>query len=439
MAPLAVVLAGLGHRVSGSDVRESANLDVVRAAGATVTVGHDAHLVDDVDIVVYSTAVPEHNVELVRAREAGKTVRHRSGALEALCRGHVTIGVAGTHGKSTTTALLTHMLTACGADPSCIVGADVPGMSAGARSGSSGLLVLEADESDGTLEMLVLEHLVVTNVDVDHLDYFGSFEALQDAMREVIEGVPGVVVMNADDSVSAGIARRLTRGDVRTFGRRDDADVRLVSCEAVSDGLDVVVAIGAREMRCVLPLRGEHNAANLCAAVAIVDGLGADVQTAMRSVGTFRGVQRRFTERGTFNGSLLVDDYAHLPAEIEAAIAAVRSHPNVTGRVVAVFQPNRYHRIAAMADAYAECFRGADTVVICDIYASGTPVIEGVTGEMVWRAVADAMPGADVVWAPERHDVVAEVARRLVPGDGCISMGCGDIETFPDDLMGRAR
>lgn len=439
MAPLAVVLAGLGHRVSGSDVRRSPALDAVIAAGVTVTIGHDPGLVDDVEIVVHSTAIGDDNVELARAHAASKVVRHRSGALEALCRLQRCVAVAGTHGKSTTTALLTHMLVACGRDPSCIVGADVPGLAAGARSGGSDLLVVEADESDGTLEVLEIGNMVVTNVDVDHLDYFGTFEALQEAMGEVIDRVSGVVVMNADDPVSMAMAAGLDRATVRTFGRSMGADARVASIATVPAGLEVEVVVRGHVVRAAVPLRGEHNALNAAAALAMADVLGADIEQAAASLATFPGVQRRFTERGHFNGALLVDDYAHLPAEIEAAIAALRSHPEVAGRVVAVFQPNRYHRIAQMADSYAGCFHGADKVVITDIYASGTPVIEGVTGEMVWRAVAEAMPGADVVWAPRRADVVGAVAGYLEPGDGCISMGCGDIETFPDDLVGSGR
>lgn len=420
-------------------MRRSPALDAVTAAGVAVSIGHDPALVEGVDIVVYSTAIPHDNIELARARETSKQVRHRSGALEALCHRHDCVAVAGTHGKSTTTALLTHMLVDCGLDPSCIVGADVPGLGAGARSGGSGLLVLEADESDGTLEVLAIKNMVVTNVDVDHLDYFGTFEALQEAMRGVIDQVDGVVVMNADDPVSVAIAARLDRATVRTFGRSEHADARVAAIASVPDGLEVEVVLGGRPVRLAVPLRGEHNALNAAAALAMADVLGADIERAAASLATFPGVQRRFTERGHFNGALLVDDYAHLPAEIEAAIAACRSHPEVVGRVVAVFQPNRYHRIAQMADSYAGCFHGADTVVITDIYASGTPVIEGVTGELVWRAVADAMPGIEVVWAPGRTDVVRAVAARLEAGDGCISMGCGDIETFPDDLVGSRR
>ncbi len=435
MAPLAIVLAGLGHRVSGSDMRESATLTTVRDVGVAVTVGHHVDLVDDVDLVVYSTAIPHTNVELMRARELNIAVHHRSGILAGLCQAIPTIGVAGTHGKSTTSALITHMLAFCGRDPMAIVGAEVPGLHAGARVGSADLCVLEADESDGTLETLPLAHIIVTNVDVDHLDHFGTFAQLQDSMTDVISRVAGIVVMNADDATSCTIARRLHGTSVRTFGYSSDADVRLHEVVSTQQGLSLKIEIKGQILSCAVPLRGVHNALNVAAALAMLDGLDVNPVDAIDALGSFGGVVRRFTERGHLHGALLVDDYAHLPAEIEAALQAMRSHPEVTGRVVAVFQPNRYHRIAEMYESYADCFAHADRTVITDIYASGTTPIPGVTGKLVWQAIRDAHPESDVVWAPTRGDVVQSVAEYLQPGDGCISMGCGDIETFPDDVM----
>lgn len=438
MAPLALLLAGRGHVVTGSDVRDSPTVRTLRGASVDVTIGHEATLVDGVDVVVHSTAIPADNPELVRAGSLSIPVRHRSGLIAALCGQLDTIGVAGTHGKSTTTALVNHILTRCGRDPNCLVGAEVPGLTAGARIGGSDLFVVEADESDGSIEVLDMSHLIVTNVDVDHLDYFGTFERLCDTMRSVAESVPGVLVMNSADPLTNSVMRP-HGASVRTFGVDPTDDVVVVAVDHLADGLGVELIIDAVRCRCEVPLRGEHNAHNVAAALAMVTALGVDRVDACGALATFPGVSRRFTVRGHHNGALLVDDYAHLPAEIAAAIAAVRTHPEVTGRVVAVFQPNRYHRVAAMADAYADCFAGADRVVITDIYASGTPVIEGVDGQMVWRAVAEANPGMDVVWAPERADVVVAVDGHIGAGDACVSMGCGDIESFPDELLGRHR
>ena len=430
MAPIAVVLAGRGHTVTGSDMRDSPVVGILRAAGVTVHVGHDAAHVDSADVVLYSTAVPADNVELTTARAAGIPVRHRSGILASLTAQLATVGVAGTHGKTTTTALITTMLSGPGSVPSAIVGGDVDGMPAGALVGTGDDLVLECDESDGTLDVLAPRHLLVTNVDVDHLDYFDTFGAVQASFVDAALRATGTVVLNADDPASAPVRAAVPRAV--TFGRH--GDVRIESTTPTADGMTVglVGRFGPHTAHTLL--RGDHNAMNIAAAFTMACELGVEPATALERIADFGGVARRFTEHGTHNGALLVDDYAHLPAEISAAVATLRAHPAVTGRVVAVFQPNRFHRIAAMADAYADCFGDADLVVITDVYASGTERIEGVTGHMVVDAVRAAHPDALVEWAPARADIVRTVGAYLRPGDGCISMGCGDIATFPTDL-----
>ena len=436
MSPLASLLSSRGHSVSGSDMRDSEVTEILRGEGIAISIGHDSALVHGVDVVTYSTAIPESNVELAEARHTNVAVRHRSGLLASLCEMTQSVGVAGTHGKTTTTSALTHILVSAGKDPSCIVGGQVEGMPVGARYGKSDVFVLECDESDGTLDVLPLSHLVITNVDIDHLDYFGTFDEVQQCFVDAALRTTGVVVANQDDEFSAVIIDAL-RGDLRlrTFGHGDDAAVQVVSVASEAAGITIQLSVDGEVATCHSPLRGEHNAMNIAAAVAMATALGVSSSDACSALSTFHGVQRRFTERGEFNGAVLVDDYAHLPAEIAAAISAARSHPRNTGKTIAVFQPNRYHRIAAMADSYANCFVVADVVVITDVYASGTAFIEGVTGELVVNAIRSSHPEANVVWAPTRQDIVNAVAKIIAPGDLCISMGCGDIETFPDDLM----
>lgn len=439
MSPIAMVLSGLGHEVSGSDLKMSPTIDAVRSAGVEVSIGHSAANVRGVDIVTYSTAIPPDNPELVAARRDGAVVCHRSAVLAALCDATDSVAVAGTHGKTTTSALLARILVASGRDPSCIIGADVPEFGGGARVGSGRLLVLEADESDGTLDVLAPAHLVVTNVDVDHLDYFGSLSGVQATFVDAARRTAGIIVVNADDDTSAPVREAVKGNDnAVSFGFDESADMRLHDFVATDTGATFVLTSGADRQRFEIPLRGVHNALNCAAAVAMAGRLGVSLADSADAVRSFAGVGRRFTERGVHDGVTFVDDYAHLPAEIEATLDAARSHPNLTGRVIAVFQPNRYHRIAAMADAYAHCFERADCVVITDVYASGTEVIEGVTGELLVSAVRAAHPDSKVVWARQRDDVVREVLSYMRPGDVCVSMGCGDIETFPDDLMGSA-
>lgn len=436
MSPLASLLAARGHRVTGSDMRDSEVIEILRHEGIEISLGHSAAAVRGSDVVTFSTAIPASNVELVEAGTQGIPLRHRSGLLASLCAMTESIGVAGTHGKTTTTALLTHILVSAGRDPSCIVGGHVAGMPVGARHGSGASFVLECDESDGTLDVLPLQNLIITNIDVDHLDYFGSFEQVQLCFVDAAMRTSGHVVANADDLSSRPVIVALAAEKrLRTFGRSSSSDVRIEAVTPTKAGIDISVLIDGQKMMCVSPLRGDHNAMNIAAALAMATSLGVDANTACSGVATFHGVTRRFTERGEFGGALLIDDYAHLPAEIEAAIAAASTHPARTGRTIAVFQPNRYHRIAAMADTYADCFAGADIVVVTDVYASGTAFIEGVTGELVVDAIRAAHPEAHLVWAPTRQDIVDYVAETIQPGDVCISMGCGDIETFPDDLQ----
>ena len=436
MSAIGRLLVEMGHLVTGSDLHESEVIDDLRQRGAQISIGHTEAAVHGADVVTYSTAIPSTNVELVEARRIGLETRHRSGMLASLCAATRAVGVAGTHGKTTTTALITAMTTAGGLHPSSIVGADVLGDS-GSVHGDGSLLVIEADESDGTLDVLPLSCLVVTNIDIDHLDYFGTFDAIKTCFAESIERTPGFVVLNADDEGSTDIVRALGNDNrVTTFGWSENSTVRIMSTQPHSNGTSVEVQIAGQSYRCALSLRGEHNAMNFAAALAMSIQLGVDPDVACTAAESFRGVARRFTERGEFRGSLLIDDYAHLPAEISATIDAVRSHPALTGRVVAVFQPNRYHRIATMADSYADCFTHADRIVITDVYASGTQKIDGVTGELVVNVIRNAHHDADVVWAQSRSDTVAAVESWITPGDICVSMGCGDIESFPDDLCG---
>lgn len=440
MSAVALTLVHLGHVVSGSDTRSSVVTRQLAEAGVTVYDGHAPHHVDGAEVVVYSTAIPPDNVELVEAVRRGIDVRHRSGMLASICARTEAVGVAGTHGKTTTSALLATMLSAHGTPPASIIGAEIVGRGIGAQAGTGNRLVIEADESDGTLDVLPLRHLVLTNVDVDHLDYFGSLDEIQTCFADAVARTSGTVVLNRDDPRTKGIVKRFeAEPRVRTFGSAENATVRILSIRHTSQGMDVDVGVGRARRTAELPLRGEHNAANFAAALAMAMSLGVDIDTACTSVADFAGVGRRFTERGRHHGALFVDDYAHLPAEIEATLRAARTMEALTGRLIAVFQPNRYHRVASMAGDYADCFGPADLVVITDIYASGTAPIPGVSGRLVHDAIRDAHPETTLVWARTRDDVVAHLAGLLEAGDVCIGMGCGDIETLYDDVVRSGR
>jgi UDP-N-acetylmuramate--alanine ligase len=437
MSAIAIALSEMGHVVSGSDLREHPVLDRVRAAGVTVAIGHDQALVHGTDAVTASTAIPDRNIELVEAREIGVTVLRRAGMLASICAQAKSLAVAGTHGKTTTTSMLMLMLAEGGLRPSFVVGGDVTDVGTGAQWTGGDWLVVEADESDGTHLELPLYGTILTNVEVDHLDHYGSFEAIIDGFDDYLGHVDGPKVVCFDDE----IARRLgARHAAVTYGRSDGADVQAVDVVAANGAFVFdVIRHGERLGTIELPMRGIHNVVNATGAVAMALEIGVDFASVRNALAKFGGVARRFDVRGIDRGVTFVDDYAHLPSEIAAVLAAARHSGDGWKRVVAVFQPNRYNRIAEIWRDYGHAFADADIVVLTDIYASGTMPIPGVTGKLIVNAVTEADPSKRVVWLPHRHDLVAFVAREAREGDVVVSMGCGDIATFPSEVLDARR
>lgn len=432
MSSYAIVLAEMGHTVSGSDLRDSPVLDRLRAEGVTVFVGHDPRHVEGVDAVAVSTAIPARNIEVVAAAERGIPVLRRAELLSAICRCARSVGVAGAHGKTTTTSMLAMICTEGGLQPSFVIGGEVADVGTGARWTGADLLLVEADESDKTFLELPLAATLVTNVEADFLDVYGTFEALVVAFDDYLAGVEGPRVLCADDPQTAALA---VRHPSITYGLAEGADVRAVDVRP--DGGSMRFSVERRgeplgELH--LPLRGVHNVANATGAIAMALQLGAPFAAAQSALARFGGVARRFEFRGGYDAVTLVDDYAHLPAEIDAVLAAARSSGDPWQRVVAVFQPNRYRRMAVLSPDYAHAFCEADLTVITDIYPSGEQPLPGVTGKLVVNAVLDAHPWARVAWLPKRADVLSFLAGELRPGDVCVSMGCGDIAALPDEL-----
>jgi len=439
MSAVAIALAEMGHVVSGSDLREHPVLERVRAAGVEVQIGHDRTFVHGVDAVTASTAIPPRNIELDEARATGVTVLSRAGMLGSICARAKSLAVAGTHGKTTTTSMLMLILAHAGRRPSFVVGGDVTDVGTGAQWTHSDWLVVEADESDGTHLELPLFGTILTNIEADHLDYYGSFDGIVTSFDDYLGQIDGPKVICGDDPVGEVLASRhggLTYGlgptcDVRAVDVR--ADAGSFSFELVRRGAD-----GSADERLgsiVLPLRGIHNVVNATGAAAMALAVGVPFADVAAALERFGGVARRFDIRGIDRDATFVDDYAHLPSEIDAVIRAARDSGDSWQRVIAVFQPNRYHRIAEMWHEYGWAFTGADLVVLTDIYASGTVPIPGVTGKLIVNAVTEADPGRRVVWLPRREDLVAFLAAEVRSGDVCISMGCGDIATLPSEVL----
>ncbi|MGH9270517.1 MAG: UDP-N-acetylmuramate--L-alanine ligase [Ilumatobacteraceae bacterium] len=439
MSAIAIALAEMGHRVSGSDLREQPSLERVRAAGVDVRVGHDPDVVDGCDAVVASTAIPESNMEWRAAHDRGVLAMRRAGMLASICACARAVAVAGTHGKTTTTSMLMLMLAEGGLAPSFVVGGDVNDAGTGAQWTRSEWLVVEADESDGTHVALPLAASILTNVEVDHLDHFGTPEAIVESFDTYLAQVPGAKVVGIDEPWARQLA---AAHGATTYGLSADADVRAVDVRADHGSFRFAVECrtGDRHDRLgtvALPLRGRHNVQNALGAIAMALAIGVPFDACARALERFGGVGRRFDIRGVDGGATFVDDYGHLPGEISAVISAARDSGDGWQRVIVAFQPNRFARVESMSRDFADAFVGADVVAIADIYASGTTPIPGVTSKLIVDAVLDAHPDIRIVWLPRREDLVSFLAGEAGPGDVCISMGCGDIATLPEEVLAR--
>jgi UDP-N-acetylmuramate--alanine ligase len=436
MSAIASVLAAMGHRVSGSDLKASPGLDRLDALGVTVHVGHDAANVGDADFVAVSTAIPERNPEVRAARERSIPVLRRAEILRAIAALRRTVAVAGTHGKTTTSSMLALVLVEAGLQPSFIIGGEVNEIGSGAMWASGDLFVVEADESDGTFVELGAEAVVVTNIEPDHLEHYGGFDALRATFERFAADAPGPRVLCMDDPECAALAARLRSSGlgVITYGTHPDADHRIVDPRGGRTGTSLMVhARDGSTVELELPVPGLHNARNAVAALVTGVALGADVDAARAALARYGGVARRFEFRGEVGGITFVDDYAHLPTEVAAAIAAARDGD--WGRIVCVFQPHRYSRTESLWPTFADAFEGADVIAITDIYPSGERPRPGVTGKLVLNAVLDAHPWHRVAYLPRRNDLVAYLLSELRPGDLCLTLGAGDLTSLPDEIQ----
>jgi UDP-N-acetylmuramate--alanine ligase len=436
MSAIALVLAGMGHEVSGSDLRDSPVVERLQAAGVAVAIGHDRALVHGVDAVTASSAIPARNIELDEATSTGVTLLRRAGMLASICAVAKSVAVAGTHGKTTTTSMLTTIMVDGGFSPNFLIGGDLNDVGTGAAWTGGEYLVVEADESDGTFLELPLYGTIVTNIEADHLDHFGSLANIIAGFDQYLGGVEGPKVICIDDANAAVVAAR--HSDAITYGTSPNARYRAANVRSANGEMEFELHRDGADLGTIhLPLRGIHNARNATAAAAMALELGASFEAVRSGLGRFGGVARRFDFRGIRNDITFVDDYAHIPTEISAVLEAAASSGDGWKRVVAVFQPNRYKRMAVLSPEYANSFERADIAVITEIYPSGDAPIPGVTGKLVVEAVLDSHPHQRVVWLPHRRDLVAFLVAELRAGDVCISMGCGDVASLPSEVIAR--
>ena len=435
MNAIATVLAQMGHAVSGSDLRDGPGLDRLRAMDVEVHIDHDAAHLGQVDAVAISTAIPDRNVEVAEARHRGIPVLRRAEVLAAVARTRKTIAVAGTHGKTTTSSMLALALIDAGFTPSFIIGGEVNEIGSGASWGSGEWFVVEADESDGTFLELPRAAAIITNIEPDHLEHYGGFEQLLVAFTDFIASTAGPCIVCADDEHAGRLAA--ATGAI-TYGTSGDATYRIIDLKSGRDGSTWSLEGPTGQLGDFqLAVPGAHNARNAVAAVVAAIELGADIGAVNRAIARFAGVARRFEVRGETAGVTFIDDYAHLPTEVAAALEA--AHDGRWQRVVCVFQPHRYSRTAAVGPEFRGVFDRADLVGVTEIYSAGEPPRPGVSGRLVLEAIEEGDQPPETVWLPHREDLVSWLLDELRPGDLCLTLGAGDLTSVPDEVQERLR
>ena len=431
MSAIAVVLTEMGHAVSGSDLKDSAVTQRLRSRGIAVAIGHAAENVGDADVVTSSPAVAPDNPELRAARDRGVPAVPRSEMLAAICATRRCLAVAGTHGKTTTASMLSLILVEAGMRPSFVIGADVNEIGSNAAWDTGEWLVVEADESYGTFRALRPDLAVLTSVEPDHLDYYKTFGALREAFAAFVGQAGDGAVVCADDPEAAAIGRVT---GARSVGLDEQADYRIGALEQSRSSVSFTLRGPDGELG---PLRvgvpGIHNARNAAVATVAALGAGAPFAAAQTALARFAGVTRRFEFRGEGNGVTFVDDYAHLPGEVRVALSTAKA--GKWERIVAVFQPHRFTRTAALADQFGTAFSAADALIVTDVYSAGERAVPGVSGRLIVDAVRAQDPQLPVTYAPGWEELRRAVVAAVRPGDLCLTLGAGDLTTLPDELL----
>ncbi len=435
MSAIATVLHAMGHEVTGSDLKASGVTERLQRAGIGVVIGHRAANLGSADLVTVSSAIPETNPEVVEARSRGLDVLSRAESLAAIASLRRCVAVAGTHGKTTTASMLALLLVEAGLRPSFLIGGDVNEIGTNAVWDEGEWLVVEADESDGTFLSLVPEIAVVTNVEADHLDHYGSFDAVRTAFATFAASARDHAVMGGDDMVAAEIGRSVGADIV---GTTPACTYRMVDVELARSSLafGLLDPSGTALGRLAVPVPGLHNAKNAAVAAVAALAVGVPIDRSARALARFAGVARRFEFRGTMDGVTFVDDYAHLPSEVRAALAAARN--GGWPRVVVVFQPHRYSRTAELWAEFGQSFADADEVVVTDVYGAGEAPVPGVSGRLVADAIRREFPGTPVQYVAGRADLRSVVGGLLRTGDLCLTLGAGDLTSLPDELLADA-
>ena len=445
MSGIAEIMLRIGYKVQGSDAKASANTERLQGLGAQVSIGHNAGNIEGASAVVYSTAVKPDNPELVEARARRIPLVRRAEMLAELMRLRFSIAVGGTHGKTTTTSMVACLLDAGGLDPTVVNGGIINAYGTNAKVGEGDWMVVEADESDGSFLRLKSTVAIVTNIDAEHLDHWGDFEAVKRGFCDFVENIPfyGFAAVCLDHPEVQALAARVENRRLVTYGLNPQAQVRAERVEMGADGARFDVVVSPREGSPVtleglrLPMPGRHNVLNALAAIAVARELGVGDEAIRTGLAGFGGVRRRFTTTGTARGIRVVDDYGHHPVEIAAVLSAARDVQRASGgRVVAVVQPHRYTRLRDLFDEFCGCFNDADSVIVADVYPAGEAPIEGADRDHLVEGLRRF--GHRRVLALEATAALPRlVAEEASSGDLVVCLGAGDITTWAYALPGQ--
>ncbi len=439
MSGIAEILLNLGYQVQGSDVAESANVVRLRGLGIPIVIGHAAENVAEAQVVVTSSAIKSGNPEVAAAHAHMVPIVRRAEMLGELMRLKWSIAVGGTHGKTTTTSMVAALLDAAGFDPTVINGGIINAYGTNARLGDGDWMVVEADESDGTFVKLPATIAIVTNLDPEHLDFYGDFEVEKEAFRTFVQNIPfyGFAVLCIDDPDVQALIGQLSDRRLVTYGLSPQAEMRADNLRTGPGGTHFDVVVDSRDapVRVLkglhLPMFGEHNVLNALGAIAVALEMGIDADTVARGLKGFRGVKRRFEKTGEADGVTVIDDYGHHPVEISAVLKSARAVTR--GRVVAVVQPHRYSRVMELFEDFCTCFNDADSVIVSDIYAAGEDPIDGIDRDALIHGLRAR--GHREVLALNDPDDLADLVRRLtVTGDLVICLGAGSITGWAQEL-----
>ncbi len=431
MSGIARILLGMGHKVTGSDLRDTSNVAALRELGAEIFIGHDESHLGNPDTVVVTSALWPTNPEYLLAQSRGIPVIHRSQALAYLTTKKRLIAVAGAHGKTTSTGMIVTGLLELGEDPSFVNGGVIAALDASSASGKSDLFVIEADESDGSFLHYSTAIALITNVDADHLDHYGSLEAFEAEFATFARGAKEFVAISSDDPGSVRVTKLLVGKKLLTFGEAENADVRLSRIDASGPMVNFTIEYLGEKYEAELLIPGHHNALNAAGAFAVLVGLGHDPAKSLAAISTFAGTERRFELHGLERGVSVYDDFAHHPTEVAAALQAARAVVG-SGNLITVFQPHLYSRTRLMAKEFAEALDLSDQVVVLDIYAAREDPEPGVTGELVSNAFQDK---SKVHYVADWDDAPAVAAKLAQAGDFIITMGCGDVYRMVPQLL----